>query len=94
MKTLKIELFNFEELSKKTKEIAIENYIEKNRHSIREINSEMFFQDLRYYLENEEPLFYNAEFQYSLSYCQGDGLSFSFDLDIIDYLNKYFPHHQ
>ena len=30
-------------------------------------------------------------FTYSLSYCQGDGLSFSFDLDIIDYLNKYFP---
>ena len=91
MKTIEIKLFNFNELTDDAKEKAVENYIEKNRYSIQEINSEMFYEDLSYDLETKEPSFYNAKFQYSLSYCQGDGLSFSFDLNIIDYLNKYFP---
>jgi len=91
MKTLEIQLFNFDELSKEAKENAIQNYIEKNRQFLQEINSQMFYEDLPYNLEIKEHLFENPKFEYSLSYCQGDGLSFSFDLDIIDYLNKYFP---
>tara|TARA_R110002051_G_scaffold194811_1_gene263024 strand:- start:6 stop:608 length:603 start_codon:yes stop_codon:yes gene_type:complete len=91
MKTLEIQLFKFDELSKEAKENSIQNYIEKNRSFLQEINSEMFYEDLPYNLEIKEPLFENPKFQYSLSYCQGDGLSFSFDIDILDYLNKYFP---
>ena len=91
MKTLEIQLFNFDELTKESKENAIQKYIEKNRQFLQEINNEMFYEDLPYNLEIKEDLFKNPKFEYSLSYCQGDGLSFSFDLDIIDYLNKYFP---
>lgn len=90
MKTLEIQLFNFDELSKESKENAIQNYIKKNREFLQELNSQMFYDDLPYNLEIKEPLFENPKFEYSLSYRQGDGLSFSFDIDIIDYLNKYF----
>ena len=91
METIEIQLFNFDELSKESKENAIQNYIEKNRESIQQDQSDFFYEDLGYNLETKESLFYNAKFKYSLSYCQGDGLSFSFDLDILEYLNKYFP---
>ena len=54
MKTLEIQLFNFDELSKEAKENAIQNYIEKNRLYLQEINSEMFYlYDLPYNLANK-----------------------------------------
>ena len=91
MKVITTEVFSFDELNEETKKNAIDNYISKNRCSIQEINSYCFSDDLHWLLEEDEALFTSPEFQYSLGYCQGDGLSFSFDLDIRDYLDKYFP---
>lgn len=86
-----IEIFDFKELSKEAKNNAITNYIEKYRENIQNDRNLFFNEDLHYLLEQEESLFTDAQFSYSLSYCQGDGLSFTFDLDIMDYLLKYFP---
>ncbi len=91
MKVITTEVFSFDELNEEAKKNAIDNYICDNRASIQEINSYCFSDDLHWLIEEDEPLFTSPEFQYSLGYCQGDGLSFSFNLDIRDYLEKYFP---
>ena len=70
MKTIKIKLYSFNELS----ETAKNNAIEKWRN-----DSEIFldfFNDDCVNLASEKG-FKDIELQYSLSYCQGDGLSFS-----------------
>jgi len=92
MKTLKIELYKFEELSKEAKENAIANYIEKNKDSITEMRNYMFQDCLPDELQYLEYSFTPTNFSYSLSYCQGDGLSFTFELDLEEYLNKYFSY--
>jgi hypothetical protein len=75
MKTAKITVYKFEELSEEAQKIAIENQIRIN------LDSYFDFSWLEWQFEDEakEKGFENTKFQYSLSYSQGDGLSFSFD---------------
>lgn len=72
MKTQEITLYKFEELSEEAQKKAIDNYI----NSIDYIELDWLiwqFED-----DAKEIGFENPKFQYSLSYSQGDGLSFSF----------------
>lgn len=72
MKTQEITLYKFEELSEEAQKKAIKNYI----NSIDYIELDWLiwqFED-----EAKQIGFENPKFQYSLSYSQGDGLSFSF----------------
>lgn len=73
MRTLEIKLYKFSELSEEAKKVAIEkeqNYRYENGEPL------LFFKE---YCEERlrELGFELKELNYSLSYCQGDGLSFS-----------------
>ena len=75
MKTIDIKLYKFEELSEEAKQTAIEKYRE-NQWEHGEFL--IFFEE--YCNEKiQEEGFKNPKVQYSLSNCQGDGLSFSAD---------------
>ena len=82
MKTIEIELYKFTELSENAKSAAIEKHKE---------NSEIFldfFNDDCHEQISENGFKGNIKLQYSLSYSQGDGLSFS--CDYYDNLNELF----
>jgi hypothetical protein len=70
MRTIETEVYEFHELSKDAKKNAI-NYFRENM----EIYLDFFNEDCVYYAK--ERGFEDIELQYSLGYCQGDGLSFS-----------------
>ena len=74
MRTVEINLYKFEELSEKSKKVTIE-YFRKNGRTSEPL---LFFKE---YCEEQalELGFYGTVFQYSLSYSQGDGLSFTFE---------------
>jgi len=75
MKTIEIQIYTFEELSKEAQERAV-----KKEQDYRYQDPDLLFmfnEDIKY--QAEEKGFITPEFQYSLSYCPGDGLSFSFD---------------
>jgi hypothetical protein len=75
MITQEIKLIKFEELREEAQNVAIENQIKLNQDSYFDFSwLEWQFED-----EAKEKGFENPKFQYSLSYSQGDGLSFSFD---------------
>ena len=71
MRTIRTKVYTFNELSQEAKEIAIENYRDKmdvyldcfNDDAVEQIEKAGFYDDVK--------------LQYSLSYSQGDGLSFS-----------------
>lgn len=67
-------VYDFMELSKEAQENAIEKYYEDGEQF--NFQNEIFCEDTESYLLD---LFINAKLNYSLSYCQGDGLSFTFD---------------
>lgn len=73
MRTETLEIFEFEELSKEAKEVAIESYRQRQYESG---DSVPFFAD-NCKERAEELGFIEPEFTYSLSWSQGDGLSFS-----------------
>lgn len=81
MKTIEIELYKFIELSENAKNLAIEN--ERNK----EIEFD-WFSDFCHEQISENGFKGNIKLQYSLSYSQGDGLSFS--CDYFDNLNALF----
>jgi len=87
MRTLTIEktIYNFNELSTESKEQAIEKWYDEHEQ---EIQNDMFSEDTKMCLSE---LFSNVSLNYSLSYSQGDGLSFTFDTlhsdDIITFFN-------
>lgn len=70
MRTIETEVYEFHELSEKAKENAI-NYFREDM----EIYLDFFNEDCVEYAK--EKGFEDIELQYSLGYCQGDGLSFS-----------------
>jgi hypothetical protein len=82
MKT--IQIYNFNELSQEAKDYAINQCKDK------------FETDLDFYYDNcieaikEKGFFGNIKLQYSLSYCQGDGVSFSCEYFDTKRLNKIF----
>jgi hypothetical protein len=83
MRTIKTNLYNFHELSKAAQETAIE----KQRNNEYNVFLDFFYDDC-IELIKEKGFKGNIELQYSLSYSQGDGLSFS--CDYFDNLNELF----
>ena len=83
MKTIEISLYKFDELS----EAAQQNAIENQRNSEYNVDLEFFNEDT---VEQIIAAGFkgNVKLQYSLSYSQGDGLSFS--CDYFDKLNELF----
>ena len=73
MKTIELNIYNFEELSEEAKQYAIE----KHRAYEYEHGEPLMFFSETYNEKFSEAGFEGTEIQYSLSYSQGDGLSFS-----------------
>lgn len=72
MRTVKIKVYTFNELNKEAQCAAIENY----RNSNTDLDLTPFNESCEEQIE--EAGFYDSiDLQYSLSYCQGDGLRFS-----------------
>ena len=83
MKTEKIQVYNFSELSTDAQEKVINEYYE---------NEEYFYlsEDLNEELNQIDNYFYDTEIYYSLNYCQGDGLCILGNFDIDKWLkDKY-----
>jgi hypothetical protein len=73
MRTIRTKIYKFEELSNEAKQVAIKDYRNKQEYYLDSFNDDVVEQ-----IENVG--FYgDVKLQYSLSYCQGDGLSFSCD---------------
>jgi hypothetical protein len=51
----------------------------------------MLEEDFDYQLKENHRYFKNPKFHWSLGYCQGDGLSFSCDIDVSEFLKAYYP---
>ena len=81
LRTYKV--FKFEELDEATKQKAIDKWYEAEDYPFLE-------EDIRAELEHLDTfkLFSDVRLQYSLSYCQGDGLSFSAQIDLEAYLKS------
>lgn len=86
MRTKRIKIYTFEELSIEAQKTAIEKEQESSYEFI-ELN--MFAADAKEQLSTVG--FNNAELRYSLSYCQGDGLSFDADIDLEYFLDLFAP---
>jgi len=82
MKTIEIQLYSFDELSEGAKQNAIEKYRNSDH-----VYLDFFNDDAKEQIENSG-FKGNVSLSYSLSYCQGDGLSFS--CDYFDKLNELF----
>jgi hypothetical protein len=74
MRTIETEAYTFDELSDDIKQEVIKNFREDK---YLDFNIDYFVEDCIYQLE--ELGFVKPEIQYSLGYCQGDGLSFEAD---------------
>ena len=85
MKTIEINLYSFSELSELAKERAIQDWYENDDYpflsdDIENSITEQF---------DTEKVFSNIKLSYSLSYSQGDGLSFGCDFNFEKWLEKY-----
>jgi len=82
MRTIEQKVFKFSELDKKVQEKVIEKWYEKEDYPFLE-------SDLEENLKCSEKNIFDNDFklQYSLSYCQGDGLSIQGDIDKEKILN-------
>jgi len=71
MRTIRTKIYTFDELSDEAKEVAIEQY-----RNVQEYYSDFFNDDA---VEQIDKAGFSGDvkLQYSLSYCQGEGLSFS-----------------
>jgi len=85
MREIKVKVFKFDELSEESKEKAIEVWYSSEDYCFLEddILSELEFFD-------EEGIFSNVKLSYSLSWSQGDGLSFSSDIDLEKFIDKIY----
>jgi hypothetical protein len=73
-------VYDFDELSKEAKEKAIEKWYENEQY-------ECLTDDIDMYISEIDGYFYDRKLQYSLSNCQGDGLSFSAKFDLKKWLD-------
>ena len=80
------EIYTFAELSEGAQAYALKKESESRYESI---DLDMFDDDSKEYLYTQG--FRDAELSYSLNYCQGDGLSFSANIDIDDMLTEFNP---
>lgn len=90
MKTKTINLYKFEELTDDQKQKAIE----KHRYFNDDITCDLIEYDEIHVIKLKEKGFLNPAISYSLSYCQGDGASFTctqldYDLLLKDYTGKH-----
>lgn len=86
MRTKRIKLFTFEELTSEAQKTAIEN----------ERNNAYEFVELDFLKDDAEGQlstvgFENAKLSYSLTNCQGDGLSFKADINLSYFLDLFAP---
>ena len=80
MKTKTIYLYSFDELSETAKQTAIEKWYNSENYDFLEIDI----------LESiETDIFKDIKLSYSLSHCQGDGISFSSNINISKFLERY-----
>lgn len=83
MKTIKIKLYQFDELNKEAQQKAIEKYRETN-----EIFLDWFKDDMTETLQEQNIEL--TKLTYSLNYCQGDGLSFAASFNVNHFVNLCF----
>jgi len=76
----KTKVYKFKELSKEVKEDVIKNWYENEDYPFLEDN-------ISEELKQIDKYFSDTKLQYSLSCCQGDGLSFSGEFDLEKFLN-------
>lgn len=88
MKTITREykVFNFDELSKEAKQKAIDQYYDYEM----QYGYHFLEDDISEELKQIDDCFSDVKLQYSLSYCQGDGLSFSGELDLKKFLETKY----
>lgn len=84
-KTIKV--YKFEELSKDAQDKVMQIFSENHSDFLTEDLDGNF----KYQLKENYPFFENPKFKWSLSYYQGDGLSFSCDINLSKYLDIYHP---
>ena len=80
MRILETQVFQFDELSKEAKQNVIDKWYETEDYPF-------LTENLQEQLDYLDCYFSETELQYSLSYCQGDGLSFSGNFDFKKWLN-------
>ncbi|HHX78541.1 MAG TPA: hypothetical protein GX695_02175, partial [Acholeplasmataceae bacterium] len=83
MKTIKVQVYNFNELPIDVQKDVIEKHYEKEDYPF-------LTRDIHEQLNSIDSFFYNSELYYSLSYSQGDGLSFSADFDLNKWINEKY----
>ena len=89
MKTLTktIKAYKFEELTEDVKSTVCNRFAEIDNYSI----SEKITDDFKEYLTENASYFTDINVNWSLSNCQGDGVSFSAKVDLNKYLKLYHP---
>lgn len=88
MRTKRIKLYSFEELSAEAQQNAIEN---ERQYTYEWIDLTFFTDDAKEQLATVG--FENAQINYSLGYSQGDGLSFKADIDLSYFLDLFAPNY-
>ncbi len=83
MKTIEIKVYRFDELSETAKEKAIELWYENEDYPF-------LSEDILSFISDNDTFFSNVKLQYSLGYCQGDGLSFSGSFDFVKWVNEKY----
>lgn len=83
MKTIEIKVYRFDELSETAKEKAIELWYESEEYPF-------LSEDILSFLSDNDTFFSNVKLQYSLGYCQGDGLSFSGRFNFVKWINEKY----
>jgi len=84
--TREYEVYPYEELSDEAKETVRNSFGEDSQFET-ECLPEYFSEQLK----EKYPYFSGAEFIWSCSSCQGDGLSFSCDIDLTEFIKAEFP---
>ena len=84
MKIKSYKVYDFNELTEEAKKNAINKYYESEDYSF----LTMYLEDELYSLDVLN-IFKSVNLQYSLGYCQGDGLSFSCNIDFDKFIDNY-----
>lgn len=74
MKIKEIKVYEFKELEEKVKEKVLNNFRNDNDYDFLEEDLEEYLKEM---LEKENITYEDLKINYSLSYCQGDGFSFT-----------------
>lgn len=83
MKTIEIKVYKFSELSETAKENAIKLWYESEEY-------EYLCDDILSFISDNDTYFSDIKLQYSLNYCQGDGLSFSGRFNFAKWINDKY----